>query len=600
MATLSTSPDAATAFAQLHDRWETGKMDTQAPAEFIRRFPTDGSVPLAKVYLAFALIEAGDLVNADGTLSSLDDLRPGATRDLSMVAKARSLRLHGAPQSALDNLRPLVGKVVDEGDREVFLEELALSAIAAHDDYEALAYLDAWLRGVGEDDRDRVKAKIAQILDTLPRAVLEQTYRSMRERGAASGYTPETQKLVSTRLAHIAVETNDAALARWLLDVSGTSAAQAGGDAGLELGELAASRRGLSIVTGRTVGLLLPTRDRQLRDEAAEVVRGISWALDLPKRGGALVGIRLVTREDGVDEAGTRAAMEELAGDGAAVILAGFDRASADRASTWSEQSGVPVVLLASPSVARMPKSTAFVLGERTEREVAMLSEALVRREVKTAAFVVDAADDEAASGAAEGRSGLVLLPPTRCDVPLAEAGKPRFPVASWIASGAQGWLVSGPASCARDVLRDVRKVLESQRGKDRAFAVTLEAGVPPSEIPPGVVLLSASAGLVPVLASKPEEAREPDVREFMERIGTRPSYWAALGRDAGALSRAALSPLPNDSTSDAKAVIQRRAIVSAGLISAKTKLWTSDETGFGGQRVLPRALRLTTITAPK
>ena len=124
-------------------------MDTQAPADFIRRFPTDGSVPLAKVYLAFALIEAGDLVNADGTLSSLDELRPGATRDLAMVAKARSLRLHGAPQSALDNLRPLVGKVVDEGDREVFLEELALSAIAAHDDYEALAYLDAWLRGVG-------------------------------------------------------------------------------------------------------------------------------------------------------------------------------------------------------------------------------------------------------------------------------------------------------------------------------------------------------------------------------------------------------------------------------------------------------------------
>lgn len=28
--------------------------------------------------------------------------------------------MHGAPQSALDNLRPLVGKVVDDADREVF------------------------------------------------------------------------------------------------------------------------------------------------------------------------------------------------------------------------------------------------------------------------------------------------------------------------------------------------------------------------------------------------------------------------------------------------------------------------------------------------
>ena len=60
------------------------------------------------------------------------------------VVGARSLRLHGAPQSALDNLRPLVGKVIDDSDREIFLEELALTAIAAHDDYEALAYLDAW------------------------------------------------------------------------------------------------------------------------------------------------------------------------------------------------------------------------------------------------------------------------------------------------------------------------------------------------------------------------------------------------------------------------------------------------------------------------
>ncbi len=160
-----------------------------------------------------------------------------------------------------------------------------------------------------------MRGKIAQILETLPRSVLEQTYRTMRQRGVASGYTADAQKLVAARLARIAVETNDAALARWLVDVSGTSATQTGGDAGLELGELAASRRGLSIVSGKTVGVLLPTRTRELRDEAADVVRGVSWALDLPRRAGAAEGVRLVTREDGVDEAGTRAAMEEeLAG----------------------------------------------------------------------------------------------------------------------------------------------------------------------------------------------------------------------------------------------------------------------------------------------
>src|SRR4029079_11510810 len=145
--------------------------------------PQDGAVPLAKVYLAFVMMDSGEVAAADGVLAALTEMPPGTTRDLGTVARARSLRLHNAPQSALDSLRPLVGKVVDDADREIFLEELALSAIAAKVDYEALAYLDAWLRGVGEDDRDRVKAKIEQILETLPRAVLEQTYRAMKVRG---------------------------------------------------------------------------------------------------------------------------------------------------------------------------------------------------------------------------------------------------------------------------------------------------------------------------------------------------------------------------------------------------------------------------------
>ena len=596
--TLSGTPEAAEEFVRLRETWEMRKVEPALALEFIRRFPSDGAAPLAKVYLAFAYLQQGDLIKADSVLATLGDLKPGATLDLARVARARSLRLQNAPQSALDLLRPLVGKVVDDADREVFLEELALTAIAAHDDYEALAYLDAWLRGVGEDDRERVRTKIAQILETLPRGVLEQTYRTMRQRGAASGYTIDTQKLVAARLARVAVEANDAALARWLLDASGTSATQTGGDAGLELGELAASRRGLSVVSGKTVGVLLPTHTRELRDEAADVVRGVSWALDLPRRAGAVEGVRLVTREDGADTAGTRAAMEELAGEGASVILAGFDRASADRASAWSEQSGLPVLLLAAPSAARMPRTSAFVIGERTERELAMLGEALVRHGVKTAAFVVDTTEDEVAGRAAEA-GGLVLLPATRCDVPLSEAGKPRFPVASWMASGAQGWLVSGPTSCARDVLRDVKRLLETRAAPgERAIAVTLEAGLPPSEIPRGVVVLSASAGLVPIQATRPEEAREEDVRAFLDRFGARPTYWTALGRDAGALAGAALAPLPADATSDPKAVTQRRAIVQAGLQAVRLRLWTTDDKGIGPDRILPRSLRLATWKA--
>lgn len=602
VSTLPSTPEASVAFAAIHDAWETRHPDKGAILEYLRRFPSDGAVPLVKVYLALVLIDAGDLSGADGVLATIADLRPTSTRDLATVARARSLRLHGAPQSALESLRPLVGKVIDDADREYFLEELALSAIAAHDDYEALAYLDAWLRGVGEDDRDRVRVKIGQILETLPRSVLEQTYRTMRASGAASGYGPETQKLVAARLARIAVDANDPALARWLLDVSGTSAAQAGGDAGLELGELATSRRGISIVSGKTIGLLLPTRSQELRDEAADVVRGVSWALDLPRPPGKTGGPRLVTRDDATDRAGTNAALDELAGEGATVILAGFDRQSADRASTWSEKNGIPVLLLASPSTSHVPKTTAAVIGERPEREIAMLAEALARHGARSAAFVADTVDDETSAKSAQDRAGLVFLPPVRCDVALAEAGKPRFPVESWFASGAEGILVSGPTSCSRDVLKDLRRVLgrgptAGARKGPPAIALTLEASVLPSDAPKGLVVLSASAGIVPITASRPEDTQDEDVRTFMQRFGVRPSYWTALGRDGGVIARAAVAPLPDDVTSDPRGVSQRRAIVQNGILAARARLWTTDERGLGNDRVLPRALRLATWT---
>lgn len=588
VASLATTPEAAARIGQLHEQWEARRLERAQVEAFLARFPDDGATPLAKVYLAFVLIDEHQLAAADSILATLA-VPPGTTRDLAMIAQARSFRLHGAPRSSLDRLRPLVGKVIDDADREIFLEELALAALAAHDDYEALAYLDAWLRGVGEDGKDRVRAKIEAILDGLPRDVLERTYRTMRAGGAASGYGADTQALVSERLARIAVETNDAALARWLVDVSGTSAAQAGGDAGLELADLAASRRGISTVNGKTLGLLLPTRDRELRDEAADVVRGISWALDLPRSAGKDGGVRLVTRDDGADSSSSRTALEELAGEGATVIVAGFDRSSADRAAAWSEASGVPVLLLATPSKARLPKRTAVVLGEPIDREIALLGEALVKRGVTTAAFVVDTADDEAAGGAIDARSGLNLLPPVKCDVPMSEAGKTRFPIEAWWRSGARGWIVSGAGVCARDLLRDVTAARRSA-----AVGLTLEASVPVNEMPRGVTVLGVAAGIVPVVEEKAEDVKVPEVKDFMTRFGVRPSYWTAIGHDAGVLAKGALASLPRDTTTDPKIVSQRREVVQAGLVATRARLWTTEEQGVASDRVLARSLRIT------
>ena len=89
-----------------------------------------------------------------------------------------------------------------------------------------------------------MRERVELILTTLPRPVLEATYRAMRTRGAASGYGPEAERLVGERLARVAVETNDAELARWLVEAAAERAdhRRRRGRRASELAELARHR----------------------------------------------------------------------------------------------------------------------------------------------------------------------------------------------------------------------------------------------------------------------------------------------------------------------------------------------------------------------
>jgi hypothetical protein len=592
VASLAASTGPAVELNAFREAWALRALDARRLEAFLLRYPNEPSVALVRVYLVFIQIEQKQLDAAEALLRTLDDIPPGATRDLMTVARARCLRRRGLPGAALALLRPLVGKVIDKTDREVFFEEISRSAMASRDDFEVLAYLDAWLRGVPEESKERVRVEVQSIVDALPRAVLEPTYRAMRSTGAASGYGVETQRFVADRLVGIAVEENDVALARWLVEQSGANASWTGSAEGDELGELASSRRGLASVAGRTVGLLLPSRDLDLRDEAADVVRGIAWALDLPRARGRQGGVRLVTREDGTHESETRAAMEELAGEGASILVVGFDRESADRALRWSEQNGVATMLLAAPSPSKTQRRSTVVLGERVERQLRSLSDALLRHGVRTAAYVSDGPDDIVAERTGdEDAAGLTILPRAPCTV--AGTSRPRFPIEGWLRAGATGWLISGSSSCARDVVEALGASLSKTTMSGAEVALTLESGIPVQGAPKWGRWFSVAAGILPVFSSKPEDAPNESVRHFMERLGARPSYWTALGHDAGALAKAALGELPLDTTTDRADVEHRRAIAQSKIMSAKASLWTTEEEGIGENRFLGRTLRV-------
>ncbi len=629
---LATSPLASASFAEIRDAWRdpehTSPEVLRAMLDrFCARFSTDGLVPLARVYLAIVALGQGDNAEADRQLAATQNLPEGSTRDLWTVASARRLRLRGNAEGGIDLLRPLVGKSVDPIARTLFQEELALAALATQRDYEAISYLDAWLRASPEDDKARTVTEVKALVEQVPKDVLVRALQAMRMQRATFGYGVDIQRILASRLAQIATETDDAELARLLLDPNAGRLVIAG-DAGAQLGELATSRRGLNVVAGRTVGLLLPTGSPGLRDEAADVLRGVMWALGLPRGirreggeagpaaeahdGGASPGpeshercappepapplrdpqaeeaLRLVTRDDSGTADRTEPSLDELAGEGAALIIAGLDPVTAGRALRWGESHGVAIVALVPPAEGVAAGGFGFVLGESQESVVEVLIRAAPSLAAERVAPVVDSSE-LGLYPPQGGRVGpLTLWPPTSCDVLATRPGDARFPILDWAREKTRGWFVSGAPDCARSLTSELS--MARARG---VVALSLEAAcVPPH--PAGLDVLSASAGIIPLGGRG--DASDDELRGFSDSLGS-PGWWAALGRDAATLARVAVDQMPADTATESRAVGDRHARARDLLTSARARLWSTEASGFTDTHTMTRTL--CTIAAP-
>ncbi|HZU82756.1 MAG TPA: hypothetical protein VE987_07565, partial [Polyangiaceae bacterium] len=102
---LASTPQAAAAFDEIRANWSDPDANPavlrRLLERFISRFPTDGLVPLARVYLALVAMQQGDLAMGDTQLAASQSLPPGIARDLWTVARARRLRLRGDFEAAL-------------------------------------------------------------------------------------------------------------------------------------------------------------------------------------------------------------------------------------------------------------------------------------------------------------------------------------------------------------------------------------------------------------------------------------------------------------------------------------------------------------------
>jgi hypothetical protein len=631
---VASSPAAAAAFDAIReaarDPERTPPAALRAKLEqFLAAYPRDGLVPLAHVYLALAALDGSDYATADREIALGESLPPGSTRDLWTVARARRLRMKSQPEAALDLLRPLVGKNVDPLTRSRFEEELTLAALATHRDYEAISYMDAWLRASSDEDKPQTVATVRGIVQHLTKDVLVGALRAMRGERSEYGYGVDIERILAARLVEIATTSGDADLARMLLDAdAGTLVV--GGDAGVELGELATSRRGLNVVEGRTVGLLLPTDSPELRDESAGVLRGVMWALGLPrgvrtaavprastgdgKPGAAETGarpgastarppgpacapledappldepsaaeqVRLATRDDAGSADRTEVSLDELAGEGASLIVAGLDAVTSTRALQWAQSHKLPVVALVPPSDPAAAGSFGFVLGEPQDAVLDALARAAPALAADPVTPLVDASQVSSYPEGGARRGPLTLLPAVSCDVAPARAGDPRFPVARWEKDKRRAWLVTGSPACAATAVGEL-----ATANVHGTVGLALEAAALPPH-PAALRVVTASAGVIP--RGTAGDARDEEARRFEATLGAL-TWWTALGRDAATLARATLRELPTTSASDPKDVAGRRAHARDLLAAARARLWTTEAAGWTADRTVKRTV---------
>ncbi|WP_437576704.1 hypothetical protein [Sorangium sp. So ce887] len=558
---LGGSPAAQTELHRILSRFESGARAERIALEpellaFRDRYAGDDLARVAAAHLAWLALERGDLRRAEALAAEVEAGGPGPTADLARVLRGAALRRAGKPRPAFGVLRPLVSKMIDAYVRSLLNEEVTAAAMEAGAWTQAVELMSVWLREADDDDRAAVRAQIAALLRKVPIAHLVSAMRAGQAAGEVVDPQVDLRSLVAERLAIVARERRDVALAKELLDRAGALL----GSQGDAISELAAGA-GTARVEPPTVGLLLSTRTSESRRRGVEIAAGVAHGLGLLRPGS---DARLVSRDDG-GEGSIDEALSSLTAEGAAVLIAGSDRDQATAVARFARANAIPVLLVHPPEPAALDGAFVFVVGEEPARGIEVLAAALAERGAKPMALVGGEAAGAAPAAALAERGVALALP---CDG--------TFDPRALRPPAIRGVILAGDAPCAEQALRAAPRTV--------TIALGFEAAVPP---PPGSLV--ATAGLFPFVAAPAGAPAALGV--WLATHPSPPSFWAALGRDAGVLAWAGVQRLPKTGTEDPAEVKARRLAATSAVSRATAELWTTTATGFGGKRVLPRGV---------
>ena len=557
---LAGSLEAQNAFRPILKRWsrsssaERVRMEAEI-ARLRAQHPTDPLARLADTFLAWIALERGDLERAESLAKQVQAASAGNTSNLALVVEGAALSRRGRHVEGLAKLRPLVNKLIDPYARALLDEELVVAALGARRWDEAVAFMGLWRREA--DDPRAVRARIEALALELPP---DEVVRILARRDLAGDQ--EIHALLARRLATVAAEKKDVALAKQLLATSGSLL----GEQGNAVAQLAAGA-GAARFEAPTVGILLSLREDETRRRGVEAAAGAAHALGIPGS-----GARLVSRDDAGALENIDTALEALGADGAGVVIAGVDQAEAAAVARFAAARELPVLLLRPPATPVRSRFV-FVIGEDPAAVRDVLVAGLAAKGADAIGMVGEGpspARPEGTVADATKTPGLAAF--VGCDQP--------FPAAAWKKLGITGLVLGGSPACATAAV-----IASNASDFNVKIALGLDLGTARHA---GSVLL-ASAGIYPMDASATDR---PQVKDWMSARRAPPSWWAGLGHDAALLAWEGVKGLPDTPTDDPAQVRRRRAAAADAVTRASVDLWTTTARGLEGGQVLPRAIR--------
>jgi hypothetical protein len=283
-------------------------------------------------------------------------------------------------------------------------------------------------------------------------------------------------------------------------------------------------------------------------------------ALGLPASASNREAVRLLISDDGGSPDGLDSALARLAGDGAAILVAGMDAAGARRAARYADDAGIPVIVLF-PVTSTDATDFAFQVGTDPADGVAALRTALA------------------------DKGPLVEVGPggVSCFTAASLAGMPRFPVQTWKRDRVASLVLAGDGGCTKDALREAHAI-----GLKPNVGLGLESAALYPELASSRPTWVVAAGSFPLGAGL---AAQADMSRWASERHRAPSWWAALGHDAAALGAVALGDFALERVDEARAVADLHRAAKKKLARVEAELWTTHARGFDGGRKLQREL---------